>query len=164
MNDSATRNTPESDAVSSWSRGKYASFALFTLFISLLVSLGAIEGFLQYQDHQIAQSDKMDPGLIFYDPELGWQLAPHWSGSHQHYDFNVDYHINYTGLRADPQEAQSKPRVAVLGDSFTFGIGVDDTETFVSLLNADEELPGSYVNLGVPGYSTDQEYLVPGTP
>jgi hypothetical protein len=27
-------------------------------------------------------------------------------------------------------------------------------------LNADEELPGSYVNLGVPGYSTDQEYLL----
>ena len=160
MNDSAARNTPESDSVSNWSRRKYASFALFTLLLSLLLSLGAIEGFLRYQDHQIAQSDQMEPGLVRFDPELGWRLAPHWSGSHQHYDFNVDYHIDYTGLRNDPQQTRDRPRVAVLGDSFTFGLGVTDTETFVSLLNADEELPGSYVNLGIPGYSTDQEYLL----
>ena len=160
MNDSASRNTPAGDSVSNWSREKYASFALFTLLLSLLVSLGAIEGFLRYQDHQIAQSDQMDPGLILFDPELGWRLTPHWSGSHQHYDFNVDYHIDYTGIRADPQDARDRPRVAVMGDSFTFGLGVADTETFVSLLNADEETAGSYVNLGVPGYSTDQEYLL----
>ena len=160
MNDSASRNTPAGDSVSNWSREKYASFALFTLLLSLLVSLGAIEGFLRYQDHKIAQSDQMEPGLVRFDPELGWRLTPHWSGSHQHYDFNVDYHIDYTGLRADPQESDARPRVAVLGDSFTFGLGVADTETFVSLLNADEETPASYVNLGVPGYSTDQEYLL----
>lgn len=67
-------------------------------------------------------------------------------------------------------EALTEPaerRIFVLGDSFTFGIGVDDEDTFVWRLNArravDAPAGGGrwvYVNAGVPGYSTDQELLL----
>jgi hypothetical protein len=46
------------------------------------------------------------------------------------------------------------------GDSFTFGLGVNDHETFVHLLNARAADGDSYLNFAIPGFSTDQEYLL----
>jgi hypothetical protein len=99
----------------------------------------------------------MDPGLLRYHPELGWTLTPNWRGRHRHHDFDVGYSINAEGFRGwFPPIDGARRRVAVLGDSFTFGLGVEDGETFVSRLN--EIDPGTvYLNFGVPGYSTDQE-------
>jgi len=37
---------------------------------------------------------------------------------------------------------------------------VSDDETFVSLLNSDTEIRATLINLVIPGYSTDQEYLL----
>jgi lysophospholipase L1-like esterase len=49
--------------------------------------------------------------------------------------------------------------VLVLGDSFTFGRGVNDTETCVSRLNAQRD-EWQFINFGVPGTSTDQQLLM----
>ena len=46
------------------------------------------------------------------------------------------------------------PAVPFLGDSFTFGIGVEDTETFVSLL--DHGSFPDFLNLGIPGNALPQ--------
>jgi len=51
---------------------------------------------------------------------------------------------------------EGKRRAVALGDSFTFGVGVDDGERYTDLLNA--RCRGwEVVNLGVPGYGIDQE-------
>ena len=47
-----------------------------------------------------------------------------------------------------------------MGDSFTFGLGVNDEETFVQLLNSRAGAGDFYLNFAVPGFSTDQEYLL----
>ncbi len=69
---------------------------------------------------------------------------------------------NSRGLRGSAEHAVEKPpgvlRIAVLGDSFSFGEDVDDAETYASQL--ERLVPGSEVlNLGIHGYGHDQMLL-----
>jgi len=61
------------------------------------------------------------------------------------------------------QGRSPKKRLLLLGDSFTFGIGVDDDETFAVRLQEglDREYPDSWevVNAGQPGKGTDYALL-----
>ena len=53
----------------------------------------------------------------------------------------------------------SRLRIVVLGDSFTWGHGVEDEGLFTRLL--EDRLPGTEVwNLGGSAYSTEQELLL----
>ena len=129
-----------------------------TVALSLAVGLTAAEWVLRWQRAQVEHSDHMDPGLIRYDPLLGWRLTPGWEGEHRHHDFHVRYRINDNGFRG-PSGPAPEEAVTLLGDSFTFGLGVDEGETFADRLNAG--LPRArFFNRGVPGYSTDQERLL----
>lgn len=158
MQSTIKKKTPSSP-ISNWSKKKYYGFAIFSTTLMLLVGLACIEWFLSYQLKQIAHSEKMQAGLIQFDNSLGWQLSPGWKGTHSHHDFNTLYTINRTGLRHFAELQPKSGQVAVLGDSFTFGLGVADNETFTAHMNkADPE--NYFINLGVPGYSTDQEYLL----
>lgn len=75
-------------------------------------------------------------------------------------------HVNSAGFRGWEYAAEKGERVFrifMVGDSFTFGSGVDDRETFAALL---EERLGQSLNtwsievfnLGVPGAGPEQEY------
>ncbi|MBX7165598.1 MAG: hypothetical protein K1X74_04555 [Pirellulales bacterium] len=95
------------------------------------------------------------------DPVLGWKCLP----QARYFDTNVNpYHIatNARGLR-DRDYAYEKPadalRVVVLGDSFVFGAGgVEQPELFTEVLESN--WPGvEVINMGVIGYSPDQEFL-----
>jgi len=153
-------STARKGLTANWSRRKVLSFGLFFILISSVAALVAAEYFLKTVDERIGRSESMQPGLIRYDARLGWALSPGWTGRHHHHDFDVDYAINRRGFRVDPAMQDVSPRVAVLGDSFTFGLGVEDAETFVSRLNADSQASGPLLNMGVPGYSTDQQTLL----
>ncbi|NLH72998.1 MAG: hypothetical protein GX456_08090 [Verrucomicrobia bacterium] len=128
----------------------------------LLILLAGSEFVVRWQQSRIQKSDRLDPGLVHHDPELGWKLTPNWTGSHRTFDFTVRYTINEAGLRADsPLPSDRRGRLfAVVGDSFTFGLGVNDDETFVHLLNRRFRSEVTFVNFSVPGYSTDQETLL----
>jgi len=74
------------------------------------------------------------------------------------------YRIDSLGLRGGevrPRFGRSARRVVVLGDSFAFGLGVDEDETFPAqletFLETDTGRPVEVLNLGVPGYHTGQE-------
>lgn len=137
-------------------------FISIIVLVELLVCLVIAEIFLGWQQERIENSNRLDPGLIQYDRTLGWSLVPGWQGTHGHHDFEVAYRINNHGFRGDYPDlskAKALSRIGVLGDSFTFGFGVDEGVTFVDLLQ--QEDPGrDWLNLAVPGYSTDQEYLL----
>lgn len=92
-----------------------------------------------------------------YDPTKGWVLRKGVSGDPQfgHGTLNS----NTRGARgAEEPPLQRRPgrrRVVVLGDSFTFGEGVGDGETYAHRLQ--QRLPDTeVVNLGVHGYGLDQ--------
>jgi hypothetical protein len=61
---------------------------------------------------------------------------------------------------------EGSTRVIVLGDSYAFGLGVDEEHTFVrqleTFLNArfPEDSEYQVINMGVTGYATDQEYIL----
>jgi len=138
-------------------------FILLSLVISLTFSIIVAEWVLRYQrqsfEQEISSSEKMEPGMILYDAQLGWKLQPYWSGKHHHYDYDVTYHINRDGFRG----SQARPEdvdYAVIGDSFSFGLGVNDDETFTALLNSNSKNYRFFRNYSIPGYSTDQQLLL----
>ncbi len=81
-------------------------------------------------------------------------------------DYSVDYKIimNEAGLRNKQNYSQEKPedvfRIGFFGDSFTHGIGVNQTQRWTNQLedrlNNNLECEKSYqgINFGVPGYDT----------
>ena len=120
------------------------------------------ETFLRFRKQSIRKSEALDPGLVVYDRYLGWTLAPSWQGNHRHHDFDVRYTTNAYGFRGrfDAPASRKVRRYAVVGDSFTFGLGVNDDQTFVHLLNSRAGDGDFHLNFAVPGFSTDQEYLL----
>lgn len=100
-----------------------------------------------------------------YDERLGWSLRPGASA-----DTRIENatrpgpdaaiaHINAAGLRGPEVRRDEPRRILVLGDSFAFGVGVDDDHTLAAQLGALLGPSWEVLNGGVSGYSTDQELL-----
>lgn len=98
-----------------------------------------------------------------YDRLLGWSLLP---GAQTRMrspgEFDIAVRINAQGFRADREYSPAPPpgveRIVAVGDSFTFGNGVEVHQTFPSLL--ERRLAAEAINLGVPGYGVDQQLLM----
>lgn len=93
-----------------------------------------------------------------FDPALGWSNEPNARGTFRRPEFSYALRINSQGLRG-PEIDVRKPagvrRIAVLGDSFTWGIGATEAEVFPTLI--EQAIPGSQVlNFGVAGYGPIQ--------
>ena len=98
--------------------------------------------------------------FVQFDARYGWANRPGADTRFRRRDFDTHVEINERGFRgpvfAPPDSVFS---VAVLGDSYVFGHGVEEKETFSALLR--EKWPFAAVgNFGVIGYSTDQELLL----
>lgn len=93
-----------------------------------------------------------------YDPLLGWTLRENLRDAPL---AGATVNSNSRGVRGRREYAIGKAgrfRAVVIGDSYTFGEGVNDDETFSAFL--ERQLPGSdIINLGVHGYGTDQQLL-----
>jgi hypothetical protein len=135
---------------------------VWVMVFGVAAATAAAEWLLRSRYLRIAGSDRLERGVTIPDPMLGWRLQPYWHGRHSHHDFDVAYSINAGGLRGlDPRAHRPPARnVAIVGDSFTFGIGVNDDEVFTHLLNRRQPQRRRVYNFAVPGYSTDQELLL----
>lgn len=104
------------------------------------------------------------------DPDVGWHGRPEYSGRFVHADFDATTRHGSDGFRAcavphsiDDDRDSQYSMVWCVGDSLTWGWGVSDGETYVDELNRRAEAAGEptrYRNLGIPGYSALQEYLL----
>ena len=93
--------------------------------------------------------------MHIYHPEIGWSLKPN-------YNIKNGIFINKDGFRSSIKESildLNEPKILILGDSMVFGKFVEQKEIFSEKLNAKQN-EIMYVNTGVIGYSTLQEYLV----
>jgi hypothetical protein len=91
---------------------------------------------------------------VAHDPELGW--GP-WPGRRVFDTFSqevVPPGVRVTGVTAAP----GARRVALVGDSFTFGHDVDDADTWAAGL-ARRRPDLEILNFGVDGYGHDQAWL-----
>lgn len=103
-------------------------------------------------------------GLFVGDPATTYRNTP---GAHipfQQFDeINTVFDINAQGLRESRTIGAPNPdtfRLLCVGDSFTFGMGVDADQTFAHLLTGSRAADGRQVegiNAGVNGYGTDNE-------
>lgn len=144
------------------SKEKRILFTVIIVLFATLITFIAAELILRYWRQYIEKCNVLDPGLVLYDKRLGWKLAANWKGQHKHYDFEVHYSTNRYGFRSgyEIEKEQRGSCYAFVGDSFTFCLGVNDSETFVQLLNLKEGRTKMFLNFGIPGYSTDQEWLL----
>ena len=87
---------------------------------------------------------------VVHDELLGWRMKPDFTsrdGSHDQY-----------GFRLAPQATDfAATDMLFIGDSFTYGLGVEDHETFAYLI--DQALPANAINAAVNAYGFDQAYL-----
>jgi hypothetical protein len=96
-----------------------------------------------------------------YDPSVGWRSQPNLRNAkvfgNKLLNTNAD---GFRGERDIPfSKSSERPRILILGDSFTFGDDVSDNETYSYYLQ--DMLPhAEVINLGVHGYGHDQMLIL----
>ena len=156
------------------SRWRTASFSLI-LFVAILIvceGLLSVVFFHQKSSESSAISvygrklaqigySRLAPIRIYEeDPILGYRHQSNVQGKHRTLDFSVSYTLDENGNRKMPQPEQSEGRILLVGGSYTFGHGVEDAETFASILAREYWPQWSVVNRAVSGYGTAHAYLV----
>ena len=145
---------------------KESLFRLILVLISIFIALIIAEAgcrLLLVNEHQYSVSATGNQYEFYqFDPKLGWSNTPGASGVYRRREFAYRITINEHGMRQH-QVAKKKEsstfRIAVLGDSFVWGIGVNDEDRLTELL--EEMLPNVEVlNFGTSGYSPVQYLLM----
>lgn len=145
-------------------KGAIARLVLVAASASLVFVLGeAVVRSMSSTNDAVVRDGRLKYRFNPYRPDglLSYSLRPDWETVHATPDFQVTVHTNALGLRGTAV-GRSKPpgtlRILVLGDSFAFGFGVEDDETFPARLETllRERLgrPVEVLNAGVPGWNT----------
>ncbi len=128
--------------------------------VSLCIFFLLAEGFfrLKYHPEKIEFS-----GLFEYDPEKSYRLKNNTIGEFEGKKIKTNEY-GYQGSSFSVNKDQNEWRILFLGDSITFGHGVDFENTFTQQYQASlsSEYPNkriTTINAGVPGYSSMQEYF-----
>ncbi len=97
-------------------------------------------------------------GIWRADPTFGWVHIPDSRGRHRKpLAYDVNYTIDALGHRVTDGD-YNLPKVLILGDSLTFGQGVEDSEAYPAILQG--RLPDyKVVNGGVSAWGTTQSLL-----
>jgi hypothetical protein len=95
-------------------------------------------------------------GMYQFDPTLGW-TPNNGEFEDQSADFSVKYAVVGNHRRTPSSSRCEAPEIAVFGDSFVFGIGVNDADTIPNQLA--QRTRSCVSNEGVPGYGPDQYFL-----
>jgi len=101
-------------------------------------------------------------GHVVLDDELGWRPAPNYQNVHlQENQDGTTYHVSVTqderGFRAFGDPASDRPKVFVIGDSFTQATHVSDNRTYYAVMG--ECLDAEVFAWGLDGAGTLQEYM-----
>ena len=104
------------------------------------------------------------PGMYTPHPELGHVLTPSFEGQIQRTEFKVGFQTNEAGLRGLSLRPLTKStvRILCLGDSFGWGMGVEDSQTYPArleslLLAQYPQLDIQVLNASTPQYGTLEE-------
>lgn len=139
-----------------------AAAALLTLaLLEGLVSLGLVADRIAFRTTWRDRDPEAGPRVVSFDAELGWVTTPGFSADDA---LGADQSLHTTAQRVrgtrlfEPAVPPGKVRLIASGDSFTFGSGLDDEETWCEeLMRLEPRLEA--VNFGVGGYGIDQAWL-----
>jgi lysophospholipase L1-like esterase len=142
-------------------RFKRLCFALLAILVGLFASVLLAEvlcRIVQGEKSKNLVRNYWPPGSVIYDPAIGWKYRPGYRGRWRYLDeYDCEVAINSLGLRDREFGAKTVPRLLFVGDSFTFGVGVNDTETFVKQTEQilKRKTPVECINAGRVGSATD---------
>ena len=124
--------------------------------IGLLMALGLMEVYFR-------QTIRFHPPLTECHDEYTFQTRANLNViDNNPGEFRARYQTNAQRLRNDSLQEDAW-RVLGVGDSFTFGMGVDNDETYLSILEqnliANSDQPVQVLNSGVIGWGTSHELL-----
>jgi hypothetical protein len=96
--------------------------------------------------------------VLVYDELLGWTVGPNIrSADGLYYSSSEGIRAPHAGIKFADRPA--KKRIALVGDSFTFGQEVTYEDTWGHHLEKALGSEFQVLNFGVPGYGVDQAYL-----
>jgi lysophospholipase L1-like esterase len=145
--------------------------SLLLLILGIAAGWAALETGGRYFTRERERSLLVSPNLTWtrwnrYDPDLMWALLPNVVNGEQSLQFSGKtrswtFSTNAEGLRQGPLGPKGdRRRILCVGDSRTFGLGVDDGATWPAQLQQalDARHPGRFevVNAGVSGYTARQ--------
>ena len=122
--------------------------ALATTFLASIMSLILVETYFWKSNDNFFVCE-----ICQFHPQLGWETIPRKTVSNE----KVTYTTNSLGMRSKEVDF-SKGHILLVGDSVTFGLGVNNDETvshYLGKINNDYQV----LNLGVPGYGIGQYFL-----
>jgi lysophospholipase L1-like esterase len=122
--------------------------AALCLFVLALL-FGAMEIFIRMTQPIAAAYD--------YAPCCDYVLTPGQTFRFSKRQFDTRITVNRMGLRGPLPDLTVPRRILILGDSFAFGYGVQDDESFPALLQARLGASAAVVNAGHSGYDTRRE-------
>lgn len=137
-------------------------FRLALVLLSLVFCLAGVEMALRvlYREEEATHS-YLGRGAYVQDDRLGYRHAPGFRGyAYRRGEFECPVHISQNGLRQANFEAQRQypARLLLLGDSFTFGLGVPEESLFATLIQPALNPQGiGVINGGQTGYCLEQE-------
>jgi hypothetical protein len=144
-----------------YSLPKKVLFSLLAMALAMIASLGSAEILFllihgdKYKDLSL---NYFPPRSVIYDSDLGWKYRPGYRGRWHFIEYEAEVSINSLGLRDREYGEKAGPRNLFLGDSFTFGVGVDIAQTFVRLI--EEQIGGNgnveCINGGRVGAGSDE--------
>lgn len=139
------------------SRFRLWIFRGLALCLGLILAFFTMEASLRFVNPQTT-----GPGLFAHDSQRGPIPVPNLKGTRQLPGImKYSFHNNSLGLRGNkeyPLGHSDKTRILLLGDSFTYGLCVDDSQTFAALLDnslSREAQPFEVINGGNPATGTD---------
>ncbi len=143
---------------------------LLTIASTAIALLGG-ELFLErwFPQLTVQQALKDRPAMYRSSDVLFMELLPDFQGTLRESEFDTSIRVNSLGYRQDEFKAQKGQglRIVVVGDSFTFGYGVEERDSYPRVLERllaevrtrNELLPVEVINAGVPAWWTDAYYL-----
>lgn len=155
---------------SSSGRSRLSTGALFL--ISIIAAFTTAEvGARVYGRFFACHREKPSPqGLYRRDERYGHTLTPGYVGSLDGGCWSTPVRVSSAGTRGGeiPDGAPGRRRIVAIGDSYTFGLGVGESETMTAALERELNVgrqPGGngdveIINAGVPGWTTIQATLL----
>jgi hypothetical protein len=106
---------------------------LTAMLVAVLVAFVVAEIAARMLYPVVHQVRHFEPGMFLADPERGWVPRPGYVGVFAEFLSETGIRVNRLGLRGpevDPADRSAALRVLCVGDSNTFGLGVEEGDAY----------------------------------
>lgn len=128
-------------------------FGILTVGLSSLFTLFLLEIALRIFSPQSLYT--FEQGLFVSDPRIGYRLAKNRRSWHSQPEYSYIIETNSLGFRGPEPRPGAKFKILITGDSFAFGQGVPESDTFTQIIRKHFEkrnIDVDVFNTSVPGY------------